>query len=436
MPSPLVAIIGRPNVGKSTIFNRLTKSKSAIVDDEPGVTRDRLYGTVEWKNRVFNIVDTGGIILSPKETIEIGMRDQALFAAEQANLILLVVDAQTGITQDDLTICKLLLKLKRNLLIIANKSDNPTLELNTAEFYQLGAGEPIAISALHSRNLYELLDTIISKLPFSEHSTEEKYDCRVAIVGRPNVGKSSLVNLLLGEERMLVSEKAGTTRDSVDTLLKFQKRLIVLTDTAGLRRKSKVKRGIEQFSMIRSFQALSNSDVGIVLLDATSDFGNNEDDIFQFAWEHGVGLVVAMNKWDAIPKNHKTIQDVENRFFDRYPYLEGVPFRTISVLQKQRVFKVLEDVLKVADNRNKRIITSELNEWLHGLWENRPPPSIKGKHLKLHYVVQQDIAPPKFLIFCKYPELLPEQYKKFIEKQMRMNFEFWGVPIKLEFRRK
>lgn len=436
MSKPLVAIIGRPNVGKSTLFNRLTKSRTAIVDDEPGVTRDRLYGTVEWGTNKFDVIDTGGIVLDSDGQIEVGIRDQAIFASEQSDLTLLLVDAQTGITQDDLRIAKLLLKNKKPLLITVNKSDNPTLEIDSANFYQLGAGEPFAISALHGRNIWEFIEKIASFLTFSTSQSNIEFDCRVAIVGRPNVGKSSFVNLLLGENRMLVADEAGTTRDSVDSVLKFQSKSILLTDTAGLRKRTKVKRGIEQFSTLRSYRALSNAEVGLVILDATTDFGNSEEYIFQFAWENGIGLVVAMNKWDAIEKDETEFLKVEKRFYDRFPYLEGVPFKAISVKKKQRVFKVLDEVLQVSENRKRKITTSELNEWLHGLWTHRPPPATKGKFLKLRYVTQSDVAPPKFIIFCSYPELLATSYKRFIEKQFRKQFSFNGVPLSFDYRKK
>ncbi len=436
MPRPLVAIIGRPNVGKSTLFNRLTKSRNAIVDDQPGVTRDRIYGTVEWADRMFDIVDTGGIILEGDGQIEVGIREQAFFATEEATLTLLMVDAATGPTDEDMRITKQLLKAKRPIIIVANKADNPQLEWDSGTFVQLGAGEPFAISALHGRNMWELIDEIGKRIPITDFAPPSECDVRIAIIGRPNVGKSSLVNLLLGEDRMLVADAAGTTRDSIDSRLNFQSKSIVLTDTAGLRRRSKIERGLEQFTLVRSYRALEGADVAIMLVDAKIGFGTTEDAIMKFAWDKGIGLIVAMNKWDLVEKDQMSSKKLEQDFYDRYPQLESVPLRFISVHNKLRIFKTLEQAIQISEARKKKIATSELNRWLEPLWKGRPPPAVKAKYIKVKFITQTGITPPRFSIFCSHADLVPDNYKRYIERQFRLQFPYIGCNIFFEYRQK
>ncbi len=436
MPRPLVAILGRPNVGKSTLFNRLTHSRDAIVDDQPGVTRDRIYGVVEWGDRWFDLVDTGGIILDKDGQIEAGIRDQAFFAAEEATLSILLVDATTGPTDEDQRIAKQLLKAKLEFIVVANKADNPQLEYDSSAFMKIGGGEPLPLSALHGRNIWELTEEIGKRIPDIAFAEPPRSDARIAIVGRPNVGKSSLVNLLLGAERMLVADAAGTTRDAVDSILNFQNKTLIITDTAGLRRRSKVSERLEHFTLVRAYRALEGADVAIVVVDATIGFGTTEDAIMKYAWDHGIGMIVAVNKWDAIEKDKGTAREREKEFYDRYPHFESVPIRFISVYEKQRVFKMLEQAVNIAEMRREKIGTSALNKWIEPLWKGRPPPAIKAKYIRVKYITQTSVAPPRFAIFCSHADLVPDNYKRFIERKFREQFTYEGVPVIFEYHAK
>ena len=435
--SNLVAIVGRPNVGKSTLFNRLTQSRQAIVNEQSGTTRDRQYGRVSWLDKDFSIVDTGGWVVGSEDVFEEEINKQVELAMQEADVILFVVDVENGSTDLDDEVASKLRRTKKPVLVVANKADNYEQHYAAAEFYSFGLGDPICISAVNGSGTGDLLDEIVKNLP--ENSTDdEEFDCpRIAIVGRPNAGKSSLVNAFIGEERNIVTDRAGTTRDSIYTHYdKFGKNFY-LVDTAGIRKRGKVNEDLEYYSVIRSIRAIENSDVCILMLDATRGIESQDLNIFSIIQKNSKGLVVCVNKWDLVEdKSQVVIKTFENAIRERLAPFTDFPIIFISALTKQRIFKVLETVQEVYERRSKRVPTSKLNEVMLPIIEATPPPATKGKYIKIKYVMQLPSAVPSFVFFANLPQWVKDPYKRFLENKIRENWDFSGTPINIFIREK
>ena len=435
--SNLVAIVGRPNVGKSTLFNRLTQSRQAIVNEQSGTTRDRQYGRVSWLDKDFSIVDTGGWVVGSEDVFEEEINKQVELAMQEADVILFVVDVENGSTDLDDEVASKLRRTKKPVLVVANKADNYEQHYAAAEFYSFGLGDPICISAVNGSGTGDLLDEIVKNLP--ENSTEEEeFDCpRIAIVGRPNAGKSSLVNAFIGEERNIVTDRAGTTRDSIYTHYdKFGKNFY-LVDTAGIRKRGKVNEDLEYYSVIRSIRAIENSDVCILMLDATRGIESQDLNIFSIIQKNSKGLVVCVNKWDLVEdKSQVVIKTFENAIRERLAPFTDFPIIFISALTKQRIFKVLETVQEVYERRSNRVSTSKLNEVMLPIIEATPPPATKGKYIKIKYVMQLPTAVPSFVFFANLPQWVKDPYKRFLENKIRENWDFSGTPINIFIREK
>lgn len=435
--SNLVAIVGRPNVGKSTLFNRLTQSRQAIVNEQSGTTRDRQYGRVSWLDKDFSIVDTGGWVVGSEDVFEEEINKQVELAMQEADVILFVVDVENGSTDLDDEVASKLRRTKKPVLVVANKADNYEQHYAAAEFYSFGLGDPICISAVNGSGTGDLLDEIVKNLP--ENSTdEEEFDCpRIAIVGRPNAGKSSLVNAFIGEERNIVTDRAGTTRDSIYTHYdKFGKNFY-LVDTAGIRKRGKVNEDLEYYSVIRSIRAIENSDVCILMLDATRGIESQDLNIFSIIQKNSKGLVVCVNKWDLVEdKSQVVIKTFENAIRERLAPFTDFPIIFISALTKQRIFKVLETVQEVYERRSTRVPTSKLNEVMLPIIEATPPPATKGKYIKIKYVMQLPTAVPSFVFFANLPQWVKDPYKRFLENKIRENWDFSGTPINIFIREK
>ncbi|MEY2719589.1 MAG: GTP-binding protein EngA [Bacteroidota bacterium] len=430
----LVAIVGRPNVGKSTLFNRIIEERHAIVEGQPGVTRDRLYAKAEWAGKHFQIVDTGGIVPRSEDVFDKAIREQAMLAIEEADVIVFAVDGRDGVTPVDTDIAKILRSSSKPVVLVVNKCDNAKADLNAAEFYSLGLGEPFAISALNGRSTGDFLDAVVADI--EDDTDAEDTRLKIAIVGRPNVGKSSLTNALLGKDRMVVTPIAGTTRDAIDSVLTYYGEQIVLIDTAGLRRRSNISESIELYSTMRTARAIDRSDVTIVVVDATQGLEAQDKRIISDAEVARKGLIIALNKWDLIEKDTKTADAFIRKIKEELPTLDYVPIITISALTKQRITKVIEMAKEIQARRCVRIPTHELNEELIAMLERTPPPSVKGRDLRINYVTQVKTEPPLFAFFLNFPELLPDAYKRFIERQLRKLHDFEGVPISFVFRKK
>ncbi len=432
--SNIVAIVGRPNVGKSTLYNRLTESRKAIVDDFSGVTRDRHYGIAEWVGRSFNVIDTGGYVANSEDVFETAIREQVVIAIEEATAILFVVDVTTGITDLDDEIASILRKGKKPVFVVVNKVDNTSQQSDATEFYALGLGEIFNISSMTGSGTGELLDELVKT--FDDEPAEDNTLPKYAIVGRPNVGKSSIINALIGQDRNIVTPIAGTTRDSIHIHYNRYGHEFMLIDTAGLRKKTKVKENIEFYSVMRTIKALEEADVIILMVDAQEGIESQDINIFHLAEKNKKGIMVVINKWDLIEKNTKTVKVFEEMIREKIAPFTDVPIVFTSVLEKQRLLKVIETADAVYKNRAKKIPTSKLNDVMLPLIEHYPPPALKGKHVKIKYVTQIAGTSPMFAFFCNLPQYIKEPYKRYIENKLRENFDFAGVPIQIFFRQK
>ncbi|HIX54464.1 MAG TPA: ribosome biogenesis GTPase Der [Candidatus Sphingobacterium stercoripullorum] len=431
----IVAIIGRPNVGKSTLFNRLTQSRKAIVDDVSGVTRDRHYGKSEWTGKEFTVVDTGGYVLGSDDIFDVAIRDQVLIAIKEATVILFMVDVKTGITDLDDEVAHILRQSNKPVYLVVNKVDSGQQHLESAEFYSLGLGELYQISAITGSGTGELLDQVIQH--FQEDSVDELNIPKFAILGRPNVGKSSLTNALIGEERNIVTPIAGTTRDSISIYYNKFGHEFLLVDTAGLRKKKKVHEDIEFYSVMRSLRALEDADVILLMIDAETGMEQQDLSIFSLAIKNRKGVVILVNKWDLIEKDNKTMSKVKSDIQEKIAPFSDIPILFISATEKQRIFKAIEAAQKVYDNKVKKIPTSKLNSVLLEAIENYPPPAVKGKYIRIKYVTQVGSGhSPVFAFFCNLPQYIREPYKRYLENKIRDNFDFSGVPIQITFKQK
>jgi len=434
---PIVAIVGRPNVGKSTLFNQIGKKRMSIVDDMPGVTRDRIYMDAVWLDHEFTLIDTGGIEILSKDKILNDIRAQADIAMDEADVIVFVVDGRAGITASDEEIAKILRGAAKPVIVAVNKVDSIQLEVNTYEFYNLGLGTPIGISASNALNLGDLLDAVTEHFPKIEKDVHEDDEIRIAVIGRPNVGKSSLVNALLGEDRVIVSDIPGTTRDAIDTHFFKDDIKFTLIDTAGMRRKAKIDAPIERYSVMRSLRAIDRADVVLMLIEAPVGVTEQDKKIAGYAHESGKGCVIVVNKWDIFPNKHDRST---NRFTDDLRkdlgFLQYAPVLYASALTGQRVNRVTELVKFVAEQQSMRIQTSALNELIRDAVAVNPPPTKKGKQLKILFVTQADICPPRFVLFVNDPELVHFSYLRFLENRLRESYGFEGTPLKFVIRKR
>lgn len=430
MSKPIVAIVGRPNVGKSTLFNRITRQRTAIVEGKPGVTRDRIYAEAQWLDKHFTLIDTGGIDYED-DIITRQVRLQALVALEQADIIVFVVDGRAGLTGIDEEIAEILRRQQKPVILCVNKVEavQNSWEI-AADFYRLGLGEPILTSAEHGRNIGDLLDLVVENFP-ADANLEEDDSLKIAIVGRPNVGKSSLVNKILGEDRVIVSEIPGTTRDAIDTKLNYADEALTLIDTAGLRRRSRVNEDIEYYSVIRTLGAVERSDVTIVMVDGTEGLTEQDKKIAGYAHEKGRGIIIAVNKWDLVPKETNTMRDFERDLRDELQFLSYAPILFISALTGQRIFHLLDLALTVQENRNLRISTGRFNEILHDAMAMNQPPSDKGVRLKIFYGSQVQVKPPVFVLHVNRKDLMHFSYLRYLENRIRQEYDFLGTPIML-----
>lgn len=435
--SNLVAMVGRPNVGKSTLFNRLVGSRQAIVTEISGTTRDRQYGHTNWTGHEFSIVDTGGWVSGSEDVFESEINKQVQIAIEEADVILFVVDVMAGMTDLDREVAGLLRRAKKPILLVANKADTFEIGYQSAEFYTLGLGDPYAISAINGSGTGDLLDAIVNSLPEQHERETEKELPRFAVVGRPNAGKSSLINAFIGEERNIVTNVAGTTRDSIYTEYNKFGFSFYLVDTAGIRKRGKVQEDLEYYSVIRSIRAIENSDICIAMIDATRGIESQDVNILSLVMRNSKGLVVCVNKWDLVEnKTNEAIRVFEEAIRSRLAPFSDFPILFISALTKQRIFKVLEVANAVYQRRSKRIPTHELNEVLLPIIEETPPPSWKGKYIKIKYVTQLPTAVPSFAFYANLPQWVKDPYKRFLENQIRKNWDFSGIPINIFIREK
>ena len=436
--SNLVAIVGRPNVGKSTLFNRLTQTRQAIVDDEAGTTRDRQYGKCEWGERVFSVVDTGGWVVNSDDVFEDEIRKQVKIAIDEADLILFLVDIKNGVTDLDDEVAAILRRSKTPVLLVTNKMDTFDLQYAAAEFYRLGLGDPISISAANGSGTGDLLDAVVSKLPADADGVAEEDIPRFAVVGRPNVGKSSIVNAFIGEDRNIVTDIAGTTRDSVYTRYTKFGFDFYLVDTAGIRKKSKVEEDLEFYSVMRSIRAIENSDVCVLMLDATRGIESQDMNIVSLIVKNQKGLVVVVNKWDLIEdRSAKVMQNYEDAIRSRLAPFVDFPIVFTSAIEKQRILKVLECAKDVYKHKTARVSTGKLNAEMLPLIESYPPPSTKGKYIKIKYCTQlQGPQIPSFVFFANLPQYVKEPYKRFLENKIREKWDFSGTPINIFIRQK
>ncbi len=433
----IVAIVGRPNVGKSTFFNRLIQRREAIVDSVSGVTRDRNYGKSEWNGKEFSVIDTGGYIKGSEDVFEAEIRRQVELAIDEADVIIFVVDVEEGITPMDEEVAKLLRKVTKPVLLAVNKVDNSMREKDAVEFYNLGLGEYYTIAGMNGSGTGELLDALVKLLPEAVAPDENEVALpRFAVVGRPNAGKSSFINALIGEDRYIVTDIAGTTRDAIDTRYNRFGFEFNLVDTAGIRRKAKVKEDLEFYSVMRSVRAIEHSDICILVIDATRGFEGQDQSIFWLAEKNRKGIVILVNKWDLVEKDTMSTRDYERKIREELQPFTDVPILFVSALTKQRLLKALETSVEVFENRKQRIATSKLNETMLPIIENNPPPALKGKYVKIKFCMQLPTPTPQFVFFCNLPQYVKEPYKRFLENKMREIYNLSGVPIDIYFRQK
>ncbi|MCE3260245.1 MAG: GTPase Der [Bacteroidetes bacterium] len=434
MPN-IVAIVGRPNVGKSTLFNRITETRQAIVDEVAGVTRDRHYGKAEWQGVEFSVIDTGGYIHGSDDIFEGEIRKQVKIAIEECTSLLFVVDVTDGVTEYDKEVANLIRKSKKPVVVASNKVDNHERAAYSAEFYQLGLGEVYSISAVNGSGTGDLLDAVVKTFPEDEGAIEQADIPRIAIVGRPNVGKSSLTNALLGEERNIVTPIAGTTRDTTNTRYTKYGHDFWLIDTAGMRKKAKVHEDLEFYSVMRTINAIENSDVCLLMLDAEHGVEAQDLSILSLIEKNRKGLAIIVNKWDLIEKDTKTAKQYEDKIRERIAPFKDIPIIFISVVDKQRIMKAVEVAMYVYENKTRHVKTRELNDYLLPVIENQPPPSIKGKEIKIKYISQLK-GEPLFMFYCNLPQYVSESYKRFLENKIRERYDFSGVPIVVSMRKK
>jgi GTP-binding protein len=436
MARPVIAIVGRANVGKSTIFNRIIGDNLAIVEDKPGITRDRLYGRSEWNGIPFNIIDTGGIEVFESDELLKSVRVQAELAIEEADVIVFITDAKVGVTADDDEVAKLLYRSKKPIILAVNKVDNIQMHNEIYDFYQLGFGEPIAISGAHGTGVGDLLDAAVLKFP---ESTDDEYGedvIKVALIGRPNVGKSSLVNALLGEERVIVSNVAGTTRDAIDTPFEWEGQKYVLIDTAGMRKRGKVYENTEKYSVMRALKAIERADVVLVVINGEEGIIEQDKHIAGYSHEAGKAAIFVVNKWDVVEKDEKTLQKFTQTVRDHFLFMTYAPLVFVSALTKQRIHKILPVVNQVSEQHNMRIATHILNEVLMDAVAINLPPTDKGKRMKLNYATQVAVKPPTFVLFVNDPELMHFSYERYLENKIRAAFTFEGTPVRFVVRKK
>jgi GTPase len=436
MASNIVAIVGRPNVGKSTFFNRLVEQRQAIMDNQSGVTRDRHYGYAEWCDHFFTLIDTGGYVVGSEDIFEASIRQQVEEALREASVILFMVDTDTGLTDLDKDFANVLRRTKKPVYLVANKAETHERDMAAAEFYELGLGDVYPVSAMTGTGTGDLLDEVIKN--FEDKGIEDPNAGipKVSILGRPNVGKSSFLNALLGKERTIVTDIAGTTRDSIDTRYTLFGKDFILTDTAGIRRKAKVHEDIEFYSVLRSLKALQESNVCIVIIDASKGIEAQDVHIIAQAHDAKKGIVIMVNKWDLVEKDSKTADEFKKRIIERLMPIDYVPIIFTSVITKQRIFQVIEKAMEVYENRGKRITTSELNDKILPEIERYSPPAIKGKSIKIKYLTQLPTPSPTFIFFCNLPQYIKEPYKRYLENRFREHFNYEGVPITFFFRSK
>ncbi len=434
--SAIVAIVGRPNVGKSTFFNRLIKRREAIVDSVSGVTRDRHYGKTDWNGVEFSVIDTGGYVIGSDDTFEKEIDKQVNLAIEEADAVIFMVNVEDGITGMDETVAELLRRSKKPIFVAVNKVDSNNRLADANEFYAFGFEKLYTLSSLNGSGSGELLDDLVKVLPEREESKTDENLPRFAVVGRPNAGKSSFINALIGEDRYIVTDIAGTTRDAIDTKYNRFGFEFNLVDTAGIRRKSKVKEDLEFYSVMRSIRAIEHADVCILMIDATRGFEGQDSNIFWLAERNRKGIVILVNKWDLVEKGNNTAKEFEAVIRKEIAPFTDVPIIFVSALNKQRIYKAIEQAVEVYNNRSKRIPTHKLNEIMLPLIENYPPPAIKGKYIKIKYCMQLPTPMPQFVFFANLPQYIKDPYKRFIENKLRENFDFNGVPIDVYFRQK
>jgi GTP-binding protein len=432
----IVAIVGRPNVGKSTFFNRLVEKREAIMDNMPGVTRDRHYGYAEWCGRFFTVIDTGGYVTGSEDKFESQIRKQVKLAIDEASAIIFMVDTRDGITGFDKEFANVLRTSKKPIFIAANKADTPDKAIYAAEFYELSLGEVYPISSENGGGTGELLDDLIKTFPSEGVEDPNAGIPKITIVGRPNVGKSSLLNALLGTERSIVTDEAGTTRDAIHSHYTLYGKNFILIDTAGVRKKSKVKEDIEFYSVLRSLRALEESDVCIIVIDAERGLEAQDVSLISLAERQGKGMVIMVNKWDLVEKDSKTSEKFKKDIMEKLAPIDYLPIVFASVLTKQRIFQVIEKTVQVFENKTKKIPTSKLNDLLLPEMARNPPPSMKGKHIQIKYITQVNARFPSFVFFCNLPQYIQRSYERFLENKLREHFDFEGVPVRLIFRKK
>ncbi len=437
MKTPVVVIVGRPNVGKSTLFNRLVGKRGAIVDDVSGVTRDRNYGEVEWDGKIFQLIDTGGYVPDSSNLFEAAIREQVEIALTEADTILFVVDVRDGVNPTDIEISKMLRSSNKDFFLIVNKVDSENFETEASEFYKLGIDKIYPISALGGRKIGDLLEKLTADfIPYDQEKDEDKR-LKIAIVGRPNVGKSSLTNALLGYDRSIVTDVPGTTRDSINSILKYYGKEIILVDTAGLRKKKRIEENIEFYSMVRTLKAIGECDVAVVLIDAVIGLDKQDQKIIDEAVGRRKGIILAVNKWDLVEKETDTSKKYEDAIKEIMGSIDYIPIIFISALTKKRIYKLIDTCLNINEERQKKISTNELNDILLPEIEKSPPPSTQtGKEVKIKYITRVGKNYPIFLFFANYPKNIPDNYKRFLEKLIRKNFGFQGVPFTMSFKQK